>query len=139
MTVQEIVNKVNRNGDTRKYRQILAELNDLPVSVINAVLDEDEMPSGYSVINGEIKKTNKVYKKPKVVKPKQTVEQELSNSIVRIKGLQESIKKQEEKIQFKEKELALERNVLKRMQRDLKTEEDINDRLCSSRFRDNRI
>lgn len=46
MTVQEIKQKVHRNGDTKKYRKILAELNDVPVSVINAVLDDTLMPKG---------------------------------------------------------------------------------------------
>lgn len=144
MTVQEIVNKVKRNGDTKKYRQILAELNDLPVTVINAVLDEGELPNGYSVINGEIhvKTGYKPLKpKPSKLKPKiepkkiiehktdsnQAIEQELSKNRVRIQCLRESIEEQKDRIAFKEKELDLEKKVLQRLQMDLKTEEEIAD------------
>lgn len=83
MTVQEIKHKVHRNGDTKKYRKILAELNDVPVSVINAVLDDTLMPKGYCISDGKVQKA--------------------------------------QKIKFKEKELSLEKEVLKRLQRDLKT------------------
>lgn len=151
MTVQEIKRKVHRNGDTKKYRQILADLNDLPVSVINAVLDDTLIPRGYSVSDGEIKKAKKIvtqnrvtHKKPnkttdkakdKEIKSFVTVKEKKENQISlelrnrenTIKRLEESIKKQEEKIKFKEKELALEIGVLKRLQKDLKTEEDIRD------------
>lgn len=152
MTVQEIVNKVKRNGDTKKYRQILAELNDLPVTVINAVLDEGELPNGYSVINGEIHvktgykplkpKPSKIKPKiepklepKKIIEPKiepktdsnQAIEQELSKNRVRIQCLRESIEEQKDRIAFKEKELDLEKKVLQRLQMDLKTEEEIAD------------
>lgn len=83
MTVKEIKQKVHRNGDTKKYRKILAELNDVPVSVINAVLDDTLMPKGYCISDGKVQKA--------------------------------------QKIKFKEKELSLEKEVLKRLQRDLKT------------------
>ena len=83
MTVKEIKQKVHRNGDTKKYRKILAELNDVPVSVINAVLDDTLMPKGYCISDGKIHKA--------------------------------------QKIKFKEIELSLEKEVLKRLQRDVKT------------------
>lgn len=148
MTIQEIKRKVHRNGDTKKYRQILADLNDLPVSVINAVLDDTLIPRGYSISDGEIKKAKKVdVYKPKKYAETKTIDKaknkeiksfvamkekeenqihlELQSRENTIKRLEESIKKQEEKIKFKEKELALEIGVLKRLQKDLKTEEDI--------------
>lgn len=142
MTIQEIKRKVHRNGDTKKYRQILADLNDLPVSVINAVLDDTLIPRGYSISDGEIKKAKKIdvytpkkYAETKNIevtsfvavkeKKEKQIHLELQSRENTIKRLEESIKKQEEKIKFKEKELTLEIGVLKRLQKDLKTEEDI--------------
>ena len=83
MTLQKKKKKVHRNGDTKRYRKILAELNDVPVSVINAVLDDTLMPKGYCISDGKVQKA--------------------------------------QKIKFKEKELSLEKEVLKRLQRDVKT------------------
>ena len=148
MTIQEIKRKVHRNGDTKKYRQILADLNDLPVSVINAVLDDTLIPRGYSISDGEIKKAKKIdvytpkkYAETKNIdkaknkevtsfvavkeKKEKQIHLELQSRENTIKRLEESIKKQEEKIKFKEKELTLEIGVLKRLQKDIKTEEDI--------------
>ena len=60
MTVQEIKQKVHRNGDTKRYRKILAELNDVPVSVINAILDNTLMPKGYCISDGKVQKAQKI-------------------------------------------------------------------------------
>ena len=119
------------NGDTKQYRHILADLNAVPVQVINAILDDTLLPLGYKVENDEVVKVkhSSLYKGA-TIEPKEPLPEvkELKNKMQlknsTIKGLEDSIKKQQAIISDLQQELRKEEIVLKRLNRDLEREEN---------------
>lgn len=121
MTVREIKEKARRNGDTKSYRLILADLNGVPIRVINAILDSTLIPHGYMIENDEIKVTKRYLYSGATVK---TLERKDHKDIVAqierekstIRGLRASMDKVKGT-------LKQDKTLLQTLKRDLSTEE----------------